>query len=128
MKDRNDHHARRSISRDAVRTPEAYPGSVGFDCGAHEAPRMSSFLPPSLKTCDGSQRWSLTTRPGHVHCVALELRRRRQGRWIKAGRSQRNARPSIASSRLLQQNLPKDGVIGRPSLWIAENFGCCASG
>jgi len=23
---------------------------------------------------------------------------------------------------------PKDGVIGRPSLWIAEDFGCCASG
>jgi hypothetical protein len=22
----------------------------------------------------------------------------------------------------------KDGVIGRPSLWIAEDFGCCASG
>ena len=21
-----------------------------------------------------------------------------------------------------------DGVIGRPSLWIAEDFGCCASG
>jgi hypothetical protein len=24
--------------------------------------------------------------------------------------------------------LPTDGVIGRPSLWIAEDFGCCASG
>jgi hypothetical protein len=24
--------------------------------------------------------------------------------------------------------LPKDGVIGRPSLWIAEDFRCCASG
>src|SRR6476620_535741 len=23
---------------------------------------------------------------------------------------------------------PKDGIIGRPSLWIAEDFGCCASG
>ena len=23
---------------------------------------------------------------------------------------------------------PEDGVIGRPSLWIAEDFGCCASG
>jgi hypothetical protein len=23
---------------------------------------------------------------------------------------------------------PRDGVIGRPSLWIAEDFGCCASG
>src|SRR5215211_2821165 len=23
---------------------------------------------------------------------------------------------------------PSDGVIGRPSLWIAEDFGCCASG
>src|SRR5262245_8318373 len=23
---------------------------------------------------------------------------------------------------------PKDGVIGRPSLWIAEDFRCCASG
>ena len=23
---------------------------------------------------------------------------------------------------------PTDGVIGRPSLWIAEDFGCCASG
>jgi hypothetical protein len=23
---------------------------------------------------------------------------------------------------------PEDGVIGRPSLWIAEHFGCCASG
>src|SRR5262245_8176668 len=22
----------------------------------------------------------------------------------------------------------KDGVIGRPSLWIADDFGCCASG
>jgi hypothetical protein len=22
----------------------------------------------------------------------------------------------------------RDGVIGRPSLWIAEDFGCCASG
>jgi len=22
----------------------------------------------------------------------------------------------------------KDGVIGRPSLWIAEDLGCCASG
>jgi hypothetical protein len=24
--------------------------------------------------------------------------------------------------------LPKDRVIGRPRLWIAEDFGCCASG
>jgi len=24
--------------------------------------------------------------------------------------------------------LLKDGVIGRPSLWIAEDFRCCASG
>jgi hypothetical protein len=24
--------------------------------------------------------------------------------------------------------LPTDGVIGGPSLWIAEDFGCCASG
>jgi len=24
--------------------------------------------------------------------------------------------------------VPKDGVIGRPSLWTAEDFGCCASG
>jgi hypothetical protein len=24
--------------------------------------------------------------------------------------------------------IPKDGVIGRPSLWIAEDFGCGASG
>jgi len=23
---------------------------------------------------------------------------------------------------------PQDGVIGRPSLWIAEDLGCCASG
>jgi hypothetical protein len=23
---------------------------------------------------------------------------------------------------------PLDGVIGRPSLWIAEDFRCCASG
>ena len=33
------------------------------------------------------------------------------------------------TKRLLQHYLlPKDGVIGRPSLWIAEDFGCCASG
>jgi hypothetical protein len=24
--------------------------------------------------------------------------------------------------------VPIDGVIGRASLWIAEDFGCCASG
>jgi hypothetical protein len=29
---------------------------------------------------------------------------------------------------LLPVCLLKDGVIGRPSLWIAEDFGCCASG
>jgi hypothetical protein len=29
----------------------------------------------------------------------------------------------------MSSGLPlKDGVIGRPSLWIAEDFGCCASG
>ena len=28
----------------------------------------------------------------------------------------------------LPELLLKDGVIGRPSLWIAEDFGCCASG
>jgi hypothetical protein len=26
------------------------------------------------------------------------------------------------------KSIGKDGVIGRPSLWIAEDFGCCASG
>src|SRR3981189_170126 len=26
------------------------------------------------------------------------------------------------------RTIPLDGVIGRPSLWIAEDFGCCASG
>jgi hypothetical protein len=29
---------------------------------------------------------------------------------------------------LVVRFVPKDGVIGRPSLWIAEDFGCCASG
>jgi hypothetical protein len=28
----------------------------------------------------------------------------------------------------LIETFSKDGVIGRPSLWIAEDFGCCASG
>jgi hypothetical protein len=32
------------------------------------------------------------------------------------------------AKRLLQQYLSEDGVIGRPSLWIAKDFGRCASG
>jgi len=39
---------------------------------------------------------------------------------IKSGRYK--ARP------VRRTYIPKDGVIGRPSLWIAEDFGCCASG
>jgi hypothetical protein len=35
----------------------------------------------------------------------LESRKERQGRQINAGHSQRNGRPPIGSSRLLQQNL-----------------------
>src|SRR5258705_10889113 len=59
-----------------------------FDCAVHEAPRISSFWPPSLRTCGGSHRWSLGRHPlGPVYCVAWELRRGRQGRRIKAGRS-----------------------------------------
>jgi hypothetical protein len=27
-----------------------------------------------------------------------------------------------------RRSLPEDVVIGRPSLWVAEDFGCCASG
>jgi hypothetical protein len=41
----------------------------------------------------------------------LELRRERQGRRIKAGCSKRKGRPSIATNRLLQQNLPFDDLI-----------------
>ena len=36
---------------------------AGIDCGVHEAPRMSSFWPPSLRTCGGSHRWSLGRHP-----------------------------------------------------------------
>src|SRR6478672_11875161 len=35
---------------------------------------------------------------------------------------------SSTSDSRLRGALPRDGVIGRPSLWIAEDFGCCASG
>jgi len=35
---------------------------------------------------------------------------------------------SSTSDLRLRGALPEDGVIGRPSLWIAEDFGCCASG
>jgi len=42
-----------------------------------------------------------------VYCVALELRRERQGRRTNAGCSKRKGRPSIATNRLLQQNLHK---------------------
>ena len=41
-------------------------------------------------------------------------------------------RPPVArprrKNRLSNFPTPKDGIIGRPSLWIAEDFGCCASG
>ena len=37
--------------------------SVGFDCVAHEAPRMSLFWLPSPRTCGGLQRWSRDRRP-----------------------------------------------------------------
>jgi len=30
---------------------------VDFDCVVHEAPRMSLFWPPSLRTYGGSLRW-----------------------------------------------------------------------
>jgi len=47
-----------------------------------------------------------------VHCVALELRRERQGRRINAGCSKRNNRRSIATNQLLQQNLPTGDIAG----------------
>ena len=34
-----------------------------FDCAANEAPKMSLFLPPSLRTCGGSRRWLLGRHP-----------------------------------------------------------------
>ena len=40
--------------------------------------------------------------------------------WVK----RRNTR----SEQMFSALPPKDGIIGRPSLWIAEDFGCCASG
>src|SRR5258708_1006897 len=41
-------------------------------------------------------------------------------RWVKLRRTH---------CEQMSSGLPlKDGVIGRPSLWIAEDFGCCASG
>jgi hypothetical protein len=45
------------------------------------------------------------------------------------------ARAEFGGRRVYKGHLPaedvryrKDGVIGRPSLWIAEDFRCCASG
>jgi hypothetical protein len=40
--------------------------------------------------------------------------------WVKTGKAQ--------GEHMFSALAPKDGVIGRPSLWIAEDFGCCASG
>ena len=37
-------------------------------------------------------------------------------------------RENQIQQRVFTQSSPIDGVIGRPSLWIAEDFGCCASG
>jgi hypothetical protein len=38
-------------------------GLVGSDCAAREVPRTNLFLPPSLRTCGGSQRWSPDRHP-----------------------------------------------------------------
>jgi hypothetical protein len=35
-----------------------FVGSIGFDCVAHEGPKMNLFWPPSPRTCDGSRNWS----------------------------------------------------------------------
>src|ERR1035437_1487473 len=49
-------------------------------------------------------------------------------RWARS-----NARPYRDQGSALRRDSsvaidPTDGVIGRPNLWIAEDFGCCASG
>jgi hypothetical protein len=36
--------------------------------------------------------------------------------------------PADLACQLMSASLLKMGLIGRPSLWIAEDFGCCASG
>jgi len=41
-------------------------------------------------------------------------------RWVKSGKT--------PTEQMFSALLPTDGVIGRPRLWIAEDFGCCASG
>jgi hypothetical protein len=53
----------RKKRRCGLHTSNASLGSTGFDSAAREAPRMSLFLPPSLRTCDRSPNWS----PGHRH-------------------------------------------------------------
>src|SRR5258705_13369350 len=69
-----------------------------------------------------TQKPSTLRRPagGKWHPIGLRRDQVRCLSWVK----RRNTRGEQMFSALP----PKDGVIGRPSLWIAEDFGCCASG
>jgi hypothetical protein len=71
-------------------------------------------------------------------CARLSANRGGSGGVVQIARAvarqrQNGSRSGIHYARVMQplaqlrQKLPKDGVIGR-SLWIAEDFGCCASG
>ncbi|HEY3030587.1 MAG TPA: hypothetical protein VGJ68_10460, partial [Bradyrhizobium sp.] len=59
---------------------------------------------------------------GSVHRVALELRRERQGRRIKADRSLTKWPTAIGSSRLLQQNLPLPDVAAEDVVQLVSCF------
>ena len=98
--------------RDEVRTFETHP----------EARSTSTARPARRprRVCSGRHRaesatariagCSATTHSGSVHCVALELRKERQGRRVKAAALNERPTGPIRYSRLLQQNLPRADI------------------
>jgi hypothetical protein len=88
---------------------------------------------PGHKPATIKQTHYPSTPPAEGICLASPTRLDQQRSFVRDARGQRStsvrghlqtcsAKDGMSASPL------KDGVIGRPSLWIAEDFRCCASG
>ena len=86
--------------------------------------------PPEGCHPDGTARARLQPHPRDPHHGSSAADGRNQGivRAEHPSHVSNLPRCRPAQRSVLTRPRPKDGVIGRPSLWIAEDFGCCASG
>jgi hypothetical protein len=133
-------------SRSMLDTPQRYPraGSQTYPSPAAETSADGSttiYFAPTQPQGVARGNWIQTT-PGKGWFTILRLYSPLETFFTKQWRpgeieevaATTGRRLRVASRQRLMLNLsdvrfwPKDGVIGLAFLWIAEDFGCCASG